>query len=413
MAFTIFYSWQSDSPPNVNRNFIEEALKRAIKEIGKDLNIEDAPREKIILDKDTKGVPGQPHIAEVILQKISECGIFVPDLTFIGKTKDGRLLMNPNVLIEYGWALNKPSRNRIVAVMNTAFGEPGEDLPFDMRHLRYPILYKLNDEATPLERKEILVSLVKELVPAIKTILESGLLIESPESVPIQVVQYTTNPSTFLKEGEPLGQRGDQPLFLPNVQHLFLRIVPMQKIETLGSTKKALDLIRSGNLPPMDPYEGWSSLRNKYGAFVYYSVNGKVLVLTQLFLNGELWGIDALTIDKQRLMEHSGINVGFIPCIVFEKTFVKALGLYLKFANEILKLPVPLKIIAGATDIKDYKMSTTNRFQELDGYVVNNDIVWEGEINDLNLKPTKILRPFFDFVWEECGLDRPDVESLN
>ena len=413
MAFTLFYSWQSDSPPDVNRNFIEEALKRAIKEIGKDLNIEDAPRENIILDKDTKGVPGQPHIAEVILQKISECGIFVPDLTFIGKTEDGRLLMNPNVLIEYGWALNKPSRNKIVAVMNTAFGEPGEDLPFDIRHLRWPITYKLDEEFTPLERKEILDSLVRKLIPAIKTILESGILTESSESEPLKVVQYTTNPSTFLKEGEPLGKKGDQPLFLPKVQRLFLRIVPMQKIETLSSPKRALDLISSGNLPPMAPYEGWSSLRNKHGAFVYYSENGKVLVLTQLFLNGELWGIDALTIDKQRLMEHSGINVGFIPCIAFEKRFVKALELYLKFVNEILKLPLPLKIIAGATDIKDYKMNTTNRSQVLEGYVVNNDIVWEGEINDFNLKPTKILRPFFDYVWEECGLDRPDVESLN
>lgn len=412
MAFTIFYSWQSDSPPNVNRNFIEEALKKAIKEIGKDLNIEDAPREKISLDKDTKGVPGQPHIAEVILQKISECGIFVPDLTFIGKTEDERLLMNPNVLIEYGWALNKPSRNRIVSVMNTAYGEPGEDLPFDMRHLRHPITYKLDEESTPLEKQKMLASLVKELVSAIKIIIESGILTESSESEPLQMIRYSTNPSTFLKEGEPLGRRGDHPLFLPNVQRLFLRIVPMRQIETLSSSKRALELINSGNLPPMDPAEGWSSCRNTYGAFVYHSENGKVLVLTQLFLNRELWGVDALTIDKQRLMEHSGINVRFIPCIAFERRFVKALGLYLKFANEILNLPLPLKIIAGATDIKDYKMSTTNRFQALDGYVVNNDIVWEGEINDFNLKPTKILRPFFDHVWEACGLDRPDVEFL-
>lgn len=416
MALTIFYSWQSDSPSDVNRNFIEKALKKAIQAIGKDLNIEDAPRKEIVLDKDTKGAPGQPHIAEVILQKISGCGIFIPDLTFVGKTDDGRLFMNPNVLLEYGWALNKPSRNRIVAVMNAAFGEPGEDLPFDMRHVRYPITYKLNEKSTPEEKQEILDSLVKELVSAIKEILKSGILTESNENKPLEVVQYTTNPSTFLQEGEPLGHRsnqGDQPLFLPKVQRLFLRIVPMKKVVALRSPKIAEDLVISGNIPPMDYAIRWGNLRNKHGAVVYRTDNGKVLALTQLFLNRELWGIDANTIDKQKLMERSRTSFGFFPCIAFEERFLNALGCYLKFANEILNLPLPLKIIAGATDIEGYKMCIPNTLGPCDGFVVENHIVWQGEVEDFNLKPTTILRPFFNQVWEACGLNRPDVEFWN
>ena len=111
MAFTIFYSWQSDIANNINRSFIEDALKKAIKKVGKNISIQDALRDKEIkIDKDTKGVSGIPPIVDVIFDKISNCGIFIPDLTFVGKTEKGRHLPNPNVLIEYGWALNKIDR---------------------------------------------------------------------------------------------------------------------------------------------------------------------------------------------------------------------------------------------------------------------------------------------------------------
>lgn len=415
MAITIFYSWQSDSSTKVNRNFIEEALKKAIKEVGKDLNFEDAPRDsQITLDKDTKGIPGQSHIAEVIFQKISRCGIFVPDLTFVGKSKDGRLLMNPNVLIEYGWALNKPSRSRIVAVMNTAFGEPGEDLPFDMRHVRYPLTYKLKEDATPEEKKEVIANFVKDLAYAIRTILESGILTESLESEPLKMIQPTTSPSIFTEEGKSIGiSYDDQLLFLPNVQHLFLRIVPTQQSEKIKSSKVASDFVNSGALRPLHSTQGFSVSRNKYGAFTYLSEHKKVLTLTQLFLNKELWGIDAHSIDKQRLMKNSGRNFGYFPCIAFEDRFRSALTNYLEFANEILHLPLPLKIIAGATDVEGYKMATLDPFDRFDGYVHDKNIVWEGEVNDYKLNVSKILRPFFDYVWEECGLERPDKEFLN
>jgi hypothetical protein len=104
MAFTIFYSWQSDISAKVNRNFIEDALVKAIKKLGQDIKIQEALRdEEIEIDKDTQGVPGIPPIVDTIFKKISNCGIFVPDLTFVGRTEDGRLLSNPNVLVEYGW----------------------------------------------------------------------------------------------------------------------------------------------------------------------------------------------------------------------------------------------------------------------------------------------------------------------
>ena len=169
MAFTIFYSWQSDIPSKINRNFIEDALKKAILKIKQEITVQKALRDNDIkLDKDTKDVPGIPPIVDVIFEKISSCGIFVPDLTFVGKTNENRLLPNPNVLVEYGWALKEVTHSRIIPVMNSAFGEPSwETLPFDMRHLRHPITYHVNDDTPNEERSKIKSELSDKLSTAI------------------------------------------------------------------------------------------------------------------------------------------------------------------------------------------------------------------------------------------------------
>src|SRR5262245_54609267 len=107
---TVFYSWQSDTPSNLNRNFIEKALAEALKSLRSDATLESALRDVTVeLDKDTKGVPGSPPITDTILRKIEDCAVFVCDLTFVGKSiedlvgssTEPRLFPNPNVLIEY------------------------------------------------------------------------------------------------------------------------------------------------------------------------------------------------------------------------------------------------------------------------------------------------------------------------
>ena len=90
MSDTVFFSWQSDSPAKTNKNFIEDALRKAIRDLGKsDDELVEAPRP-IKLDKDTSGVSGSPSIVDTIFQKIEECAVFVPVLTFVGKTDEDR-----------------------------------------------------------------------------------------------------------------------------------------------------------------------------------------------------------------------------------------------------------------------------------------------------------------------------------
>ena len=152
MAFTVFYSWQDDVA--ACRNFIENSLKKAIQQTVGDANLEEAIREGLAFDKDRMGIPGSPPIFETILKKISEASIFVPDLTFVGTRADGRPTPNPNVLIEYGWALRSLGYNQIVPVMNTVYGDASK-LPFDLAHLCRPIQYSLPEQADDESRKNV------------------------------------------------------------------------------------------------------------------------------------------------------------------------------------------------------------------------------------------------------------------
>ena len=96
--------------------------------------------------------------------------------------------------------------------------------------------------------------------------------------------------------------------------------------------------------------------------------------------------------------------------------FIDALSNYLLFCREILKLPTPLKYIAGATKVEEYRMTalygTSFGGKDFGGRVEEPYITYEGQIKSYDTKPTEILRPFFEHLWDELGLTRPDREQL-
>jgi len=136
----IFYSWQSDRELKSCKDFIRIAANTAAAKVGERLGV------GILIEADTEGVPGQPAINATILRKIDECDFFLADMTFVASTDSGKMLPNPNVMGEYGYALKSKGLDRILLAMNTVFGPP-EMLPFDLRHLRHPAQYKLEEGA--------------------------------------------------------------------------------------------------------------------------------------------------------------------------------------------------------------------------------------------------------------------------
>jgi hypothetical protein len=237
-----------------------------------------------------------------------------------------------------------------------------------------------------------------------------------PSDEPFKGTPCTENPSTFLEKEETFASLrrfgdGGQALVLPSVQRLFLRLIPETPLTRIRSGKIALDLVRSGGLIPMGgrPGERGISLdRNRYGAFSYDQNEGKILGMSQLFKSGELWGIDTFTIDgtRPRGLSKEGFTVFLITSV--EEVFACTLTNFLKFARETLRLNGSIRFVAGATDIKGYEVAKRDGWR--DGRVLDEHITYEGVINDLGDQATTILRPFFEYFWEECGLERPDVE---
>lgn len=164
-SFHLFYSWQSDGPAPVCRNFIQEALKAAAKTIRETRLID------VTIDADTQGVSGTPSVSETILAKIDACDGFLADLTLVASTPGGKASPNPNVLIEYGYALRAKGPHHIILAMNTAFGGP-DALPFDLRHLRHPMKFAADPAITDADRRTRRSRFAEQLVVAINGVID-------------------------------------------------------------------------------------------------------------------------------------------------------------------------------------------------------------------------------------------------
>lgn len=163
MTQKVFYSWQSDSPGNTNRNFISSALEKAAEELRKDETITIEP----VIDRDTLGLGGSPDISQSIFEKIDSASVFVCDVSIIDPSSK-KLSPNPNVLLELGYAIKALGWEKIVMVMNTEFGGPAE-LPFDLRARRVTTYAVAKDAEEKAPARN---SLKKTLVAAIKLIFE-------------------------------------------------------------------------------------------------------------------------------------------------------------------------------------------------------------------------------------------------
>jgi hypothetical protein len=192
MPKTVFFSWQLDTPPAVGRNFIRKALDEACAQLAADTDIAEAHRD-VGVDSDTQGVAGQPPIVDTIFKKIDAASVFVADVTFIGTRRGARPTPNPNVLIEYGWALKTLTHERVICVMNESYGAPSiENLPFDLAHVRWPIRFSLAEDAEDNVRRETR----KKLVGLLKDALRASL---------------GTLPTKAVRSRRVFGARGDRP----------------------------------------------------------------------------------------------------------------------------------------------------------------------------------------------------------
>ena len=400
---TLFYSWQSDKPNKTNRTFIKDAVEKALKNINKSLELEESLR----VDQDTKDIPGTPDIANTILKKIEECDLLLSDLTTVAKTEGGKQTPNPNVLIELGYAMKAIGTGRIITVMNEAYGSAEEGLPFDLQHRRWPIRYFLPVNASLKIRKEQKTNLVSQFEIAISAVLNSTSSNQHHDI--FQETQPKWKSSSFISNGERLvkliplnNKEKESDIVWTNGSQAFLRFIPTIaphprtpfEIQKLTKTQPMLF--------PMGQVGGaWDGL-NRFGTVIFDANNQELQTsascITQVFRNGELWGIDRSLLDSFN-------SPNYIASGATETVFIQAFGNYLGFVKEKLKVELPIKFIAGLSGVEDYAITTSSRATA--GNCIEDEIIYEGTMESYQVDPREMLLPFFAIIWEACGIEYP------
>jgi len=227
----IFWSWQSDYSPATCRSFVRASLVEAIDLINSEMDVNDADRPEV--DHDTKGERGMVDIAATILTKIAKAAVFVADLTPIARSPAPaeKWLPNPNVMIELGWAMQKPGWERVVGVLNTATGAAIEDLPFDIRQRRV-ITYHLATNADPATRASVKKKLVKELKGALEINLteraEEIAVAATISGVPANAQNRSiwASATNTLVHNDAFGRPGRTEVRVPDVPRAYMRVTP-------------------------------------------------------------------------------------------------------------------------------------------------------------------------------------------
>lgn len=419
MTQKVFFSWQADTPPRIGRNFLKDVLDDVCKEIASDVNVDEAMRD-VEVDSDTQGVPGQPPIVETIFKKIDAAAVFVPDMTFVAKRDDGRLSPNPNVLIEYGWALKSLTHTRFVSVMNTAFGRPShETLPFDLRHVRWPICYHLPEDCTQETKNSVKKQLVSDIKKAVQTILATIPSAPANASLLFEPKKSLDGPARFRKRGEALGVDMEPPfgtnkeVFLSEGPSMWLRLMPLnnpQKTWPIHKIKEAASANNSNLLPLVNGAGGYSFIlaADGYGMFKTGSQTDKekadptitIQNVAFAFETSEIWSVDTILLSW---------STDHLPYA--EKYYLEAIRRYADFLHGI-GVKLPYKWIAGISGIKgrhfDYPVRLGYSRLLPGGPVCTADMIEvEGEWQD-GQNAVTVLVPFFDKIFDKCGLARPD-----
>lgn len=337
MKDTVFWSWQNDLPSKTNREFIRQALSVAVDRVSQELDVEDV--ERVELDHDTKSSPGMVDIGQTILDKITKCAVMVADVTPISTSSKGKALPNPNVMIELGYGLHALGYERIIAILNTAYGAAVEDLPFDIRHRRI-LTYHLPENVDASIRKTVRENLTKQLTSAIQTNL-TGLRDARSAAQPIDGVESHPNSPGIWKANWPIridgpfGQTVEiQPEFKPRA---WLRIIPanypngippMTQLDRLPDEARLWAPTGAGNSGNFGACD--------FGYLAYWisgsdEDNMEFAINLAAFLEetGEIWFSDGTAFDErqgQTLISYSHLMTNWTRCLATGMTCLDSLG---------------------------------------------------------------------------------------
>jgi hypothetical protein len=412
--FVVFYAWQSDRPERFNRYLIRFALNLAAKNIAADPTV----GIRVRIDADTEGVHGHCPVTETILKKIAVCDAFVPDLTFVASTEAGKLNPNPNVMLEYGYALRARSFSVMIPIMNTAYG-PAKELPFDMGHLRFPVRYDLPATAKNAERRAVRKALTEELETIIRGMIAEGA--GAADRTPFSEAAATTSPAFFFPRNATIasfGSPGEQEYKFEGDKAVYVRLFPKT---SEGQPKIGRSVIRDlvyhkRSLSPMSYAPAGIASSNDFGwACIDPSGNTTTKNICQAFPSGELWGISSQVFVQTQVRhfvrpDEVAIALGVITV---EKLCTRTLENFVKVASTVMHLQPPFVVELGIVGTKGVYMGAPHPESSYGNYygpIRDDSLVRRYDLVTTDRAAQReVLRDFFDELYDLAEISRSEI----
>jgi hypothetical protein len=414
----IFWSWQSDTPGKTGRHLIRESLRAAIDALKKSDSVEE-PIEReskngLHLDHDRAGVSGSPDLARLIFEKIEASTVFVADVTPVSVVQSGesdggsavrKRNMNPNVAIELGYALKAVSDRNVLMVLNTHYGDRSY-LPFDLAHKAGPIQFELAPDANKEARDAVFAQLTGDFVTALRPFVQGQTGHRSTSKFP--KTPTTISDAVYFQVGDVLAEFGDDSdrtsYVASNGCGFYLRVTPQSPLVRPFTRSELYSKIRRAALRPLWPNHSGLFACNAFGAAVVEPLSpngGAVKALSQVFTNGEIWGV-----APWLLMDG---NLGkYVPGPAFETTFRGRLSDYTKLLAKDFGIPLPYTIEAGAVGLKDYWIFAGQNPDDRFGPIYDDAFKFEMVLNDLTSDALdKVANGIFEALYRASGYQRP------
>lgn len=402
----IFYSWELDAPRKVNKDFIFEALNKAIEKLNEDPQVVEAERGELRVDQDTKDVLGSPEVARVILDKIAASDVIVTDVSLVASGPEDKPHINSNVAIELGYAYGKLGDQAVLKVMNTHFGQP-ENLPFDLRTRRHPVQYHLEPGADAATRGEVLGKLAGELASILRLYLES---VPTEQVAPHVETPSTGNRGMYWQPSEPLipaeSGRRRQEVFWYAPRILYFRCIPTVALQEFSS-REAEDA--TAELWPLLSEGGYSRSRNKWGALSHcVASDGEFMGATQVFRNREIWGVDAYYSNLHNNPEDDDEDpVEYLPTGAIHREYQRSIQSIRRLAATI-GYGDQYVIEMGLSGAEGVRLAINKRyFDPFVGPIYSNEVYLRKTIS-VDYPTGAIMTDFWEKLFAEAGSEVPE-----
>ena len=419
----VFWSWQSDTPGRTGRHFVRDALNAAIEKLKHEPDVieptEREVRSTLHIDHDRQGVPGNPDLVRVILEKIEQATVFVADVTLTGTSKGAndhdpqKQVINSNVAIELGYALRALSDRALLMVMNEYYGERAE-LPFDLQTKAGHIIFVLPPNADGRQIEAASRQLTSQFIEKLRPYVERRVESVRRES-PFPEAKAADGSARFRAPGEVIGSLWDLSLgghvsgagvTLAKGPATWLRLMPTfdpkkawtaQELREAGRVGADLQPFIFANLRTVRAEDGIGTCD------LQTPEASETKSVAFAFETGEVWAIDTWLLGSHTsMLVVSELERSWTPRLEGYAGFLRRLGLH-----------APYRWIAGVSGVRHRRLQYSpapgkTRLSDWSGpECLAEEIIAEGFYNGEQTALSALL-PFFELVYLKCGIRRPE-----